>query len=280
MNAQILDNKRGLAFTEEPFFDEVFIRTNKIKKIKGEFTHKKAGDVMRKTEFKSVYEFNSMGQLISSYETRNEENIKDTIQNYYEYYPNNQLAVHRKKDSEGYGSIHYERDSLNRVISEETRRDLFNDKGQIERSLVINHETMKYDTFPLQQKKTVFNSYNLPYLEEVCHFNEDGYLLDREENLKMTSNKIKYFYEYNEKGYISAIRSNANINGVFAEEWLFRYDDYGNLIEKHVYKNGKFVTDIQIIYNSETKLLSSVLTQDIETNFIVILRFMGYEFFE
>lgn len=280
MNAQILDNKRGFAFTDEPFFDEAFIRTNKIKKIKGEFTYKKAGDIMRKTEFKSIYEFNSLGQLISTYETRIEGTIKDTIENFYEYSSNNQLEVHRKKDSEGYGSVHYERDSLNRIISEETRRDLFDSKGQIERSLIINVEKMKYDISPLQQKKTIFNSYGLPYMEEISHFNSDGYLLDVEENLKMTSNKFKYFYEYNEKGYISAIRSNADVNGVFAEEWLFRYDDWGNLIEKHIYKKGVFTTDIQIIYNSDTKLLSSVLTREVSTNFIMILRFMGYEFFE
>lgn len=280
MNAQMLDNKRGFAFTDEPFFDEVFIRTNKIKKIKGEFTYKKVGDVMRKTEFKSIYEFNSLGQLISTYETRIEGNIKDTIQNFYEYSSNNQLEVHRKKDSEGYGSVHYERDSLNRIISEETRRDLFDSNAQIERSLIINHEKMKYDTFPLQEKKTIYNSYGLPYMEEISHFNEDGYLLDVEENLKMTGNKYKYFYEYNDKGYISAIRSNADANGVFTEEWLFRYDEWGNLTEKHIYKNGVFTTDIQIIYNTDTKLLSSVLTREVSTNFIMILRFMGYEYFE
>jgi hypothetical protein len=280
LNAQILDNKQGLAFTDQPFFDQNFIHTNKIKRLKGEVTVKKAGDMMRKTELKSIYEFNSLGQVISTFETRNEDGIKDTVQNLYEYSADNQLNIHRKKDANGYGSTYYQRDPLNRIVMEESRRELFDDKGHLERSLVINQETMKYDTFPLHVKKTVYNSYKLPYLEEISRYNADGYLLEKEESLKMTSGKVKYLYSYNEKGLISAIRSNAKVDGLFAEEWLFKYDDLGNLVEKHIFKNGVFTTDIQIIYNTDTKLLSSVLTREVSTNFIVIVRFLGYEYFD
>ena len=280
LNSQIIDNKNGQAFTDQPFFDEKFIKLNKVNKIKGVYTFKKAGDIMRKTEFKSTYEFNELGQLIETFETRNDDGIKDTIQNLYEYFPSNLLKIHRKKDSGGYGSIHYERDKQGRIISEETHRDVFKEKGVLERTFIINKESMKYDTFPLQLKKTVSNSYDLPYMEEFSYFNSDGYLLEKEESLKMTSGKVKQVYEYNAKGLISAIRSNATIDGKFAEEWFFKYDELGNLTEKHIYKNGIFTTDIQIIYNVDTKLLSSVLTRDVKTNFIMILRFMNYEFFE
>jgi YD repeat-containing protein len=70
------------------------------------------------------------------------------------------------------------------------------------------------------------------------------------------------------------------MNGVFAEEWFFKYDQLGNLIEKNIYKKGVFTTEIQIIYNNDTKLLSSVLTREVSTNFIMILRFMEYEFYK
>ena len=59
----------------------------------------------------------------------------------------------------------------------------------------------------------------------------------------------------------------------------FKYDDLGNLVEKHIYKNGVFTMDIQIIYNSKSKLLSAVLTRQVSTGFILILRFQDYEFF-
>ena len=103
INSQILDNKRGLAFTDKPFFDENFIKLNKVKKIRGEYTFKKAGDIMRKTQFKSTYEFDPSGHLIESFETRSDDGIIDTIQNMYEYSAANLLTMHRKKDSGGYG---------------------------------------------------------------------------------------------------------------------------------------------------------------------------------
>lgn len=275
-----MDNKQGLAFTNQPFFNHNFIKKNKVKKIKGEFTFKKAGDIMRKTELKSFYEFNETGLLIQSFETRNDDGTKDTIQHFYDYSEDNQLLIHRKKDAGGYSSIHYFRDTLNRIIAEESHRDILSKEGILEKTFIINKETMRYAAYPLQLKKTVYNIYDLPYLEEFSYYNTDGYLLSKEERLKMTSGIIKHQYEYNKKGFISAIRSNANLDGKFAEEWFFKYDDFGNLQEKHIYKNGVFITDIQIIYNVDTQLLSSVLTRDVKTNFISILRFLEYEFYE
>lgn len=280
LNSQILDNKLGLVFTDQPFFNQQFIKENKVKKIKGEYTFKKAGDIMRKTPFKCYYEFNKIGQLTESFETRNEDGIKDTIQNIYEYSVTNHLIIHRRKDNGGYGSIHFQRDKLNRVVREESHRDVFDNNFNLIGTFTINSETMKYDSFPLQLKKTTFNNYNLPYMEETIRYNSDGYLLDKEEILKMTSAKVKHHYEYNDKGYISVIRSNATIDGKFAEEWVFKYDELGNINEKHIYKNGVFTTDIQIIYNVETKLLSSILTRDVKTNFIAILRFLDYDYYK
>jgi hypothetical protein len=63
------------------------------------------------------------------------------------------------------------------------------------------------------------------------------------------------------------------------QEIRFKYDEFGNLIEKHIYKNNRFVTDIQVIYNLKTGLISSILTRDVSTNFISILRFEVVKFF-
>jgi len=50
-------------------------------------------------------------------------------------------------------------------------------------------------------------------------------------------------------------------------------------LEKHVYRNGVFITEFEMIYNEKSKLLSYVLTRDVSTNFIMILGFKDYEFF-
>ncbi len=277
-NSQLLDNKRGNAFTEKPFFNQDFIRLNKLKSLQGEYTYKKQGDIMRKTQYTYIYRFDKEGRLIFTFETRKDDHTVDTTWNFYDYYPNNLLKVHRKSNDGGFTSIHYTYDSLNRITSEEYHRDVLDSTGNVIKSIVFNRETMKYYATPRQQKKIVYNSYDLPYKEEFQYFDEDGYLVSKEELLKMTSGKIKYTYEYNEKGLLKAIRSASDHTGKFEEEYLFRYDDLGNLVEKHVYKNGEFTTDIQILYNDKTKLLSAVLTREVRTNFIMILRFMDYEF--
>jgi len=276
---QVLDNRNGEAFTDKPFFNQDFIRDNKVKKLNGTFTYKKMGQVLRPTEFKYVYEFNNNGQLISSYETRTDDGTIDTTWNKYEYDDEDRLMIHRKSDLEGFATIHYTYDSLDRVIQEDFIRDI-DSNGVIVRSLSFNKETFKYTDYDQQIKRTRFNNYGLPYLDEFFNTNELGYLVERIERIKMTSTVYTYHYEYNEKGKLSAILKSNNRDEGYLEETKFKYDDLGNLIVKHNYKKGVFTTDIQIIYNSKSKLLSSVITRQVSTNFMMILRFKDYEFFD
>ena len=279
--AQVLDNRSGDAFTDRPFFNESFIKQNKLKRLQGSFVYKKQGELMRETKFKYTYDFDREGHLISTFETRTDDGTVDTTWNYYEYDQANNLTIHRKTDLEGFSSIHYGYDSLGRVISEEYMRD-FVDTGTnvVCRSLSFNKESIKYMDFDKQTKSTRFNSYDLPYLDEYINYNDLGYLVERIERIKMTSTVYTYTYEYNEQGKLSAIRKSSNRQEGFLEELLFRYDELGNLIEKHIYKNGVFTTDIQIIYNSKSKLLATVITRQVSTGFMMILRFKDYEFFD
>jgi hypothetical protein len=217
---------------------------------------------------------------LAQFETRNQSGRKDTNYIQYTYSDSNLLTIIRKKDNHGYTSSHFIYDSLGRVIMEETRRDVLDTSGQVKQSIVLNNESMEYKNFPFQEKKTLFNSYKLPYVEEMRYFNADGYLIEKEERLKMTSGIVRYIYAYNEKGLLESIQKKNNLDGSNLEEWIFKYDLFGNLIEKHVYKNGLFVTNIQIMYNRETFLLSSILTVEVSTNYMTILRFKAYDFFD
>ncbi|MCH2228950.1 MAG: hypothetical protein MK105_01305 [Crocinitomicaceae bacterium] len=277
--AQVLDNRNGEAFTDRPFFNETFVKQNKLKSLNGTFVYKKQGELMKTTQFKYVYEFDQEGHLISSYETRSDDGTKDTTWNLYIYNDQNELETHRKTDQEGFTSIHYLYDEEGRVIDESYTRDIDSNNSTV-RSLLFNNETIKYAEFDKQTKATRYNNYELPYLDEFWNYNELGYLVERVERIKMTSTVYTYAYEYNEQGKLSAIRKSSNRKDGFIEELLFRYDELGNLIEKHIYKNGEFITDIQIIYNSKTKLLATVITRQVSTGFMMILRFKDYEFFD
>lgn len=281
--AQLLDNSKGTAFSEIPFFNETFVKNNRLKKIRGTYTYKKLDDIMRETNFISVYEFDRNGHLVKSYETGKNIDKKDTVVLFYGYDARGNLEFVRRKDQKGYWSTHYQYDSLNRKIREEYRRDI-DTSGTLlvpsfERSMILNFETMSYQNSPGQQKGIVYNNYGFPYMEESSSYDKDGYLLSKESKLKMTSQTTTTIYGYTEKGWISKVTTISSSNPNANLEILFKYDALGNLIEKHVYKNGVFTTDIQIIYNLKTGLLSSIITRDVATSFISILRFEEYEFY-
>lgn len=275
---QMLDNRTGTAFTDKPFFNVEFIQSNKIHTINGQFTYKKPGEVMRATEYKYVYEFDSIGRLIASFETRKDDGTQDTTWNIYRYTDYNQLVEHKKGDGKGFTSIVFEYDDQKRVVKESYTREYLDSAGNIQRT-ILNSETMTYDDYGNQIKKTVFNSYGLPYMHEFSYYNEQGFLEERVERLTMTSLVTTYTYEYNEKGYIAKIRAMQTGSEIPYEEFLYEYDEHGNLLEKQIYRNGVFITEIEMIYNDKSKLLTYVLTRDAATNFIMIIGFKEYDFY-
>lgn len=278
--SQVLDNRKGEAFTDRPFFNQTFIKENKLKKLSGSFVYKKPGELMHKTKYKYVYEFDSLGHLIATYETRTDDGTKDTTWNLYEYDDSDRLLIHRKTDQQGFTTVHYAFDSIGRVISEEFKRDIVNDANTIERSLTFNKENSTYVTYDNQTKRTRYNNYGLPYIDEYYNYNDLGYLVEHVERIKMTSTVYTSHYEYNREGRLAAIRKSSNEEDGYIEELLFDYDALGNLVEKHIYKRGVFTTDIQIIYNSKSKLLATVITRQVSTGFMTILRFQDYIFFD
>jgi len=234
---------------------------------------------MKATKYKYVYNFNKSGDLASTFETCPDDGTKDTIWNIYEYNAQNNLAVHKKTDQDGFTSVYYEYDSLDRVVSEEFKREIASDEDTSIRYLTFNKERLKYADFEGQTKRTRYNNYDLPYLDEFWNYNELGYIVERTERIKMTSDIYTYAYSYNEKGKLASIGKSSNSQDELIEELRFKYDELGNLLEKSIYKKGVFTTDIQIIYNSKSKLVSSIITRQVSTGFLMILRFNEFEFF-
>lgn len=277
--AQVLDNSKGDAFTSKPFFNKPFISKNNIKSIKGRFNYKKSGQAMYPTEYFYAYNFNRHGQLISSFETRKDDGTADTTWNEYVYDHNGSLIEHKQGNSTSKSSTIYHLDDKKRVISEEYLTETIDSTGK-KAVVLVNSETMSYEDFGLQHKKTVLNSYGLPYKTELSFFDESGYLLEQEERFSRTSNFNKTLYSYNEKGLLSSISVQQKGSSIPVEENKFKYDQYGNIIEKHWYKNGTFTTDTQIVYNEQTKLMTAVIIRDVSTNFLMVIRFGDYEYFD
>lgn len=277
--AQVLDNREGEAFTDKPFFNESFIKENKLKNLVGSYVYKKTGETMKTTSFKYVYNFDREGHLSSTYETNTSDGTKDTVWNIYEYNDEHLLITHRKTDLDGFTTVHYTYDDQGRVITEEYKRDI-DSLGKIVRSLSFNKERIEYSNYGDQTKLTRFNNYGLPYLDEFVRYDSIGYLVEKTERIRMTSTTYTNTFSYNEQGKLASIQKTSNRKDGIIEEFKFRYDELGNLIEKHVFKDGVFTTDIQIIYNSKSKLLATVITKQVSTGFMMILRFQDYDFYD
>jgi len=279
-HSQVLDNSQGHAFTDKPFFNSSFIKGNKIKSISGQFNYKRAKEAMYPTKFYYVYEFDQEGRLSAFFETKADDGTKDTTWNKYEYDTQGRLSVHKRGDAKGLAATHYFFDEKGRVVKEEYWKEPIDSLGKPEKPVLQNTETAKYTNFDLQEKKVVYNSYDLPYITVIQYYNEEGYLLSREERLMMTSSINTINYSYNEKGFIESIKTIKKNKEIPAEEIKFIYDDFGNMLEKQLYRDGVYITETEVIYNSKSNLMSAVLIRDVSTNFIMAIRFQEYKYYE
>ena len=281
--AQLLNNKLGEAFTDRPFFNEEIVRGNNIKRIAGHFTMKKVGDILRETKLERVYDFDRKGRLIKSYETKHAKEGFDTLITFFEYDDSNNLTIARSKDQYGFYATYYVYDSLNRVIREEKRRNLNKSSDNLEFELgedyIVSYETSKYQNFDGQEKKTVYNSYGVPYRDEITYTNEDGQITERVDRLRRTSGTKQTLYKYNEHGLLDSLEIISKQAGNNHRLYTFQYDENKSLLSKQYFKNGIHQTEYQIIYNDQTMLINYILTREVATDYITILKLDEYSFY-
>lgn len=284
VHAQMLDNSTGEAFTDAPFFNADFIQKNKISRISGSYTHKKVGDIIRESELIHVYEFDKQGRLAMTFETVEAKTGFDTLVTIYEYNTQGLLAALRKSDQYGFYAYHYAYDSIGRITREEFRRNLNKNESRIDfelgKEFTVYYETSSYQNYDGQEKRTFYNSYDQPYRDEITYTDQDGFINEKVDRLQRTSGIKKTTYKYNGNGWLDTLRIESNQAGKISRTYAYEYDDYANLSSKQVFKNGVHQTEFQVIYDRETMLLNYILTREISTNYITILKLDTYEFFD
>lgn len=282
--SQMLDNRKGYAFTDLPYFNQKFIQSNRIKTVKGHFQYKKTGEGIKNSNFIYRYNFDRDGRLIFSMETRLMGSIVDTTVLYYEYNINNRLAVLRQKQKDGFFTTKYDYDDNNRVIKESYYRDIDTTQPNIfqpnfESSIFISSQRYEYKYEGNTLKKTYYNNYDIPYQIEYITNNSIGVIARSEKVIQTTSKRILTSYEYDENGWISKITETNSYDPNYKKERIFHYDSKGNLIDEQLYMNGKHIDDTQVIYNKITGFLSYTFTRDIESSLITILKIDRTEFY-
>jgi hypothetical protein len=283
-SAQLLENTKGLAFTDIPFFNTHFVKGSKIKEIHGKFTFKKQGDIMRESNYVYVFNFDTLGNLVRHYQTSKGDLGADTNVRFYDYTQDGRIVRKRISQKKGFLSTYYTYNSNGQIVKEEVYRDIDTMNSllnpSIERSILWNTETMDYQLYEGQYKKKVFNSYGNQYLEVTKYLDSLGYLAREEEVFTITRNRITTNYKYSDKGWIEKISVFKNTEKVPTSESHFTYDTFGNLQSKLIYKDGVFITEYQIIYSGLTGLLYSIIIRDVSTNFISIIRFSEPTFWD
>lgn len=275
----MLNNSEGKAFTDEPFFNTSFVKANKIDTVRGKYIIRKPGKSFARTEYFQEFTFDRNGLLRSQMETFPDDGSRDTTATIYTYDDLGQLRSKSKKTREGFIKYEYTYDSSGRIVEEAVNKVYIDSTGD-KRTTKLNNESFKYIDLEGQWRRVSFNSYGNPFLEEIFYQDEDGYLIRKKDVVKMTSKKFIHEYSYDENGYLSAIRKKDEKEDSYAEEVTFSYDEFGNLSEKQIYSKGEHITDIQIIYNNKTGLLSSIITRSMTTGILAILQFKEYTYFD
>ncbi len=284
INAQILDINKPL-FSDEPFFNEKFIRTNKVKSIQGARSSKKVKDIIRTKGLNFFYEFDVNGSLSKQMATfHNTTNLcKDTNLIEYSYTSNNLLKFTRKSDAYGFYSNRYFYDSQNRLIKQTYHREenVCSSKNnfQLGKEYEISADSFSYQKLSDEQVKKIFyNNYHKPYKEEISYYDNLGYLKETYSKFLIGNKKSKTTYEYDEKGrMIKMIHfSDLSKNSYSTEEYF--YDNLDNILEIKIYENEKYITSKQFLYDKKTFLLTAQIIQDVPTEFIRIIQYQ-YTFY-
>jgi len=280
LQGQMIDHSTGELFAEDPTFNVDFIRQNKIKSIKGNYATKADLDKIRTNRNVYVYEFSQKGQLTKDYKTI----IGDTIVRMYEYDDKGNLLLIRKTDRHGFHSYHYSYDSLDRILSKEYRRDLNKSYNkttfELGQSFIISKQTFGYKETKEGTKKLYYNTSGRIYKTELFYKDENGYLIKQEARSMMGSGTDKVEYIYNSSGLLKEKKTTSYLTNNNTTKIKYEYDQYENILAQHYYRNKVYKTEYQIVYDSETFLLSALLSRDIETNIITILKFSEYSYYD
>jgi hypothetical protein len=281
--SQMLDNREGDAFMDAPFFNQENIRINRIKSIRGSYHFKKPNDKMRSSGLVYGCDFDTLGRMVMHFETRRFLDKVDTVVTYYEYGENQKLKVLRKYDSNAYYAEVYSYNEQGQIIRIEYLRDINKNANALQfimdKQYLVSFETMTYETFENQEKKTHFNSFGLPFQYTFYYYNNLGYLTEIIENMAVSSGQRKTTFIYNERGLIQEKQHVSTVMGNSSYRITYEYDNLGNLLSSEFYRNGVYTTETQIIYNSKTGLISSLLKRQVETQVITILNFDKYTFY-
>jgi hypothetical protein len=277
-SAQLMTNERGEVYTEDPFFNETFIKENKIREIRGRYTVKNPGVPMREMNEYHVFEFDTLGRLMRIYETRKSDGSADTMYHKYFYNGKGHMIYHSYGSKSKWRYWTYLYDAKGRMVSYDIFRQFLEYDGNI-KSLKEKTQTYNYANEGSDSVRITNNSYGLPYKKEKIILDEGGRVMTLDDRFITTKQGWVDHFVYDENGrLIETTHKSTREDDVKLRE-TFDYDENGNIKEKKVFRYGHQIEEYQFIFNSKTQLCSAILTRDPNSDKITILRFQSYEYY-
>jgi hypothetical protein len=277
IQAQLLDNSKCAIFSDEPFFYSEFIQKNGIREIKGVISTKASLKVIEQRNLVNTYLFNQAGQLTKQYRSFNGADSKDTTIISYFYNEEGNIIVQRTNDNYGFFSNNYDYDPSSHIISKTYCRDENTCENKNDFSLgkqhVIVKETFSYNETDSSLSKHTYNSHGKKYQTFTSFFNEHSLIYKEVKKLIINKKKSIIEYDYNDKGYISKKTVYPDFNKPKNTSTTYDYDELGNIEFIDEYRNDERITHKEIIYDKSTLLMKALLIQDIETNYIKIIKY-------
>lgn len=278
--SQMLNNLHLDEFEGAPEFERAYMRSHHIHTIKGSILYKADHDVLRETNHATYYKFNKFGELTFEYKTV----LNDTIFTLYVYDERSNLIIKRTADKFGFESCHFRYDSQNRLISKEVR--IQSNTGQDKYQHVPDESFLqrfeKYEYVELgnnSYKKNYLNNGGSVYREEFFYFDEQNRLIKQEAYQKSGSGKSVLEIIYNEKGQLIEKKASSSVMENYATSYQYEYDENGNIYAMKFYENDKYKTEFQFVYDSESGYLKAIISRDVETQLMTIVKYDSYTFF-
>ncbi len=274
---QLIDNSKCNAFSDDPFFNTKIVQVNNLKSLHGIISTKKELSAIKNTGKALHYDFNKKGELKKQYSTFYRQKKKDTTYIFYEYKSNGLIKTKRTNDINGFYSYNYSYNEDQQIIKKTYCRDENTVKSRtnfvLKKQYVIINEEYNYKKNGSTIIKNILNNNKLPYQRVEYNYDPLGYLILETKKLLINNKKSTITFTYNEHGLLDSKKIVKDINKNAFKKTNYKYDVLGNLIEINEYRNNQHITHKEILYDEKTFLLKALISQDVETNFIKIIKF-------
>ena len=278
--AQIIDNRLGNAFKEEMFFNQEFLWQNKVGTVSITKSVKRTNRPIESKPDLAVFRFNKVGQLIQIDKVTSILSWVDSLTIEYRRNEAGNLEQKMEKSKQGYFLTQFVYDKEGLLEREDYCRaeNVSAVKGKLVpgTTTVINSETFKWNKqTETTTSKSTYNNYGLLYSNWTIVRNALGYIQTETEELVISGKTTTKKYNYNDRGWVSAIEYSDNAGGSVKKN-MFHYDEVGNLVKIERYNGQSLEEEVEVLY-TETMLIEAILTQDMQSKDIVIQKF-AYEF--